>query len=286
MAIAISAARTVDAGAPQCGVTVTGLGAVAVTVTVETSWDGGASWQPVRGGVVSVIDSLYLRDYAVALNAPVVYRVSTGGVVQAVSAAVTVVSSDVWLQDPLAPRSAVSVPAYDSDVGLLLVSGSLSSITRRQVVDQVVVMGSRVPVASVGVRQAPSGVPLAIQGAAMAQADLLRALQALLDTAGQILVRGLPASVPLDPVAHVVVGDVTDAPTMDGLVGVLRTISMVVSQVRPQSLAVVVPWWTYEQVGALVASQVSPTATYAQVAAAMPAGKTYLAWAASPGVAS
>ncbi|NEC93015.1 hypothetical protein G3I71_46475, partial [Streptomyces sp. SID12501] len=37
-----------DAGPPQVGITVSGLGGPAV-VSVEVSWDGGGTWHGVRG---------------------------------------------------------------------------------------------------------------------------------------------------------------------------------------------------------------------------------------------
>jgi hypothetical protein len=57
-------------------------------------------------------------------------------------------------------------------------------------------------------------------------------------------------------------------------------------QVQPVTMRIVVPWWTYDQVVALVVSQIGAGATYSQVLTAQPAGKTYTQWVANPGVAS
>ena len=107
------------------------------------------------------------------------------------------------------------------------------------------------------------------------------ALRSLLLSSGQLVVRGLPVSGLLDPVAHVAVGDATEARFAAGQVSQW---TLTARQTRPTTLRVVVPWWTYDQVKTLIQAQVSPTATYAQVVTAMPAGKTYTDWLADPGV--
>ena len=287
MAVTLTAAQTADAGAPQVGVTVAGLSTTTgCTVVVTVSWDGGATWNTVRGGIVNgALGSTFIRDYVPPLNVSAIYQaVVTGGSTATVTGTVTATSSYAWLQDPLAPRSAVPLSIMLDPAGLFLVTTTFGSFLRAQAADRVTVMGSDLPAISLGVRQAPSGVPLNIQGFMATQGALVASLRVLFATAGQLVLRGLPASVPFDPVVHVSVGDVDEQPTVDGILGVRNTWNLVVSQVRPVSMRVVIPWWTYDQVYALIQTQVSAGATYAAVITAMPAGKTYTQWVANPGV--
>lgn len=291
--MALTVAQTADAGAPQAGITVDGLSVVTpCTVTVSVSSDGGTTWSDVRGGTMTgVLGSTFLRDYVVPLNVAATYRaVVTGGTSATWTTTLTITSPYAWLQDPLAPKSAVQVATVDQSVSsaLLLVAPSFSSLTRKQPSEVVSVLGGALPVAAVGVRQAPSGVPLSIQGLAATQGSLLASLRSLLASSGQIVIRGLPAYAGFDAVAHVVAGDVSDSPVVSGsMLGVFQTFTLSISQVRPVTTRVVVPWWTNDQVTALVQSQLSGgTTTYAQVLAAQPVGKTYTQWLANPGVAS
>lgn len=279
----LTVARTADAGAPQVGITIDGLsGATPCTVLVSVSWDGGATWQPVRGGSLSgVLSAVYIRDYVCPLNVPAVYRaVVTGGTAATWTTTITVASPVGWVQDPLVPRGAVSFAPARRDGSLVVMPGSFATITYDQPADIATPIGSSQPVASIAQRQAPSKVPLVLAGLVSAHAQQLAALRALCKSSGQLVVRGLPVGVPLDPVVH------ARATVSESYGPRMTAITLTLDQVAPVSLRVQVPWWTYEQVAALVATQVGPTATYAQVAAAMPAGKTYLQWLAEPGVAS
>ena len=112
--------------------------------------------------------------------------------------------------------------------------------------------------------------------AASAQGEMVRRLRALFEQAGVLVIRGMHSDCPLDPVAHVIAGDITELPKDGGLYGVHNTWELVVDQVRPTSMKIVVPWFTYDQVKALWDAW-TPAATYAQVIAARP-GDTYLDW--------
>lgn len=276
----IAVAVLPDAGAPQVGITVDGLSTSSPSViTVDVSWDG-LTWLGVRGAqAITVNGAVFLRDYVPPLNLPVTYRLTvlSGPTIPAtLQASITVPSPYGWVQDPLDPRSAVPVSGYRTPDALLLLSTALAEVHRVQVADVVAVMQARLPVASVGVRLAPSDVPLIVRAIVASQGALVKSLQALLDSAGTLVLRGLPADVPLDPVAHVVAAQVTEAPVVGGLLGYRNDWELSVSQVRPTSLAVAVPWFTYDQVKALWAP-----ATYAEAVAARP-GQTYLDWARDP----
>lgn len=269
-----------DSGAPQVGVTVDGLppGSVSV-VTVERSTDG-VSWEVVRGALrEDVMGSKFFRDFVPPLNVACTYRlVTTAPLVAgaALTAVVTVVSDSAWMQDPLDPRGAVPVACVRGAGGLMLLSPSAGEIARVMPADVVRVQGARLPVASLGVRQAPAGVALHLRAITAAQGALVKSLAQLVDTAGTVVLRGLPADVPLDPVAHVIAPDVRDSPVVGGVLGSRRDWVMSVTQVRAPSPRIGVPWWTYDQVKALWVGF-----SYDRVAAARP-GATYLDWLRDP----
>lgn len=281
MAATITAVRTTDPGAPQVGVTVAGLStSTASTVVVDRSWDSGVTWYGVRGGTVAgVLGSVFVRDFACPLNVATLYRATiTGGSSEQVTATVTVTSSQAWIQDPLNPTTACPLYADMAAGHILLTLGSFATSTWAQHVDLATVIGASLPAASISVRQRVSAMPMVLMHDVAAEGGALRSL---LLSSGQLVVRGLPVSGLLDPVAHVAVGDATEARFAAGQVSQW---TLTARQTRPTTLRVVVPWWTYDQVKTLIQAQVSPTATYAQVVTAMPAGKTYTDWLADPGV--
>lgn len=244
-------------GAPRVGVTVTGLGLTPSVVTIETSWDGGATWHRVRGAErITVVSSTFVTDFVPALNVALIYRVvvhSGAAVTGGDRGSVTVPSRTAWAQDPLNPRGAVPIALTPTNEGLWLLADSASSILRAQTVDVATVEGSRLPVASVGTRQAPSGIGLHLRGYAAEQGALVKGLATMLEQSGQIVLRGLPDGLGLDAVLHVVLGDVEDQPGggAGALVGVRRDFVLTAQQVRPSSLRIVVPWWSYADVKAL-----------------------------------
>lgn len=272
-----------DAGAPQVGVTVSGLsGTVESIVSVQVSWDDGRSWHGVRGAERAPVTGVrFFRDHVPPLNTPAIYRlVVHAGTAPAgpLEAPITVPSALAWIQDPLAPRSAVPVTWHRTRDGIALLSASAASVTSRQAIDLAAVEGARYPVASIGVRQAASQIPLHLRALAAEQGALIKGLRAMLAEAGQLVIRGLPASIPVDPVAHVVMGDTEERPVIGGVEGMLTDWHLTATQVRPTSMRIVVPWWTYDQVRALWAPR-----TYAQVKAARP-GATYIDWSRDPEV--
>jgi hypothetical protein len=97
-------------------------------------------------------------------------------------------------------------------------------------------------------------------------------LAKLLKGAGQLVVRGLPDDL-LDPVAHVVVGDATERRFGSGQIA---TWDLRLRQTRPQSLRVVVPFFTYDQVKTIVTDALGAGTTYATVMTEVLAGTTYI----------
>jgi lysophospholipase L1-like esterase len=192
---------------------------------------------------------------------------------------ITISSDRAWVQDPLSPRTAVPVSTYrhESDA-VRLMAGSAQDVSRPQAVDYATVEGSSLPVASVGVRQKPTGVPLVLRpllDLAADQGALVKAIRKLFETSGQVVIRGLPDDLGLDPVAHVVAPDFVETTALGGVLG-YREWRLSATQVRPQSLRIVVPFFTYDQVKATVTDALGGGATYADVLAALPGGETYI----------
>jgi hypothetical protein len=280
--VGIAVALLPDAGAPQVGITVTGMPTSTSSVlTVQVSSDDGATWWPVRGADHLTVTggATFIRDFVPALNTVNLYEliVHTGATPTPTQASITVPADTAWIQDPLYPALAVPVECMPFGDGVLTLADSFASMIRDQRFDAVLVTGARYPVAAVGIRQAPSRIPLHLRTTST-QPDLTDDLRTLLAASGVLVLRGLPAAIPLDAVAHVVVGGVEERPVIGGLIGERNDWSMTATQVRPVAAAIVVPWFTY----AAVFAAWSPS-TYADAMAARP-GEKYLDWLRDPQV--
>jgi len=279
--MALTVVQTTDPGAPQAGITIDGLStSTACTVVVTVSWDGGATFNPVRGGTATgVLGSTFVRDYVTPLNVVATYRaVVTGGTTVTWQAPSTITSPIAWIQDPLAPRSAVGLYADMLSGHVLLTIRSLAGGMWGQQEDLASVVGTDMPAASLSIRQKIANLPLSLMYEVAAEGGRLHGM---LMSAGQVVIRGLPVDGLLDPVAHCSVGG---APEARYASGTISEWTLTARQVTPVTMRIVVPWWTYDQVKALVQSQLGTGATYDDVAAAQPTGKTYTMWLANPGV--
>ena len=277
---AINAEMLTVEGAPQAGVTVTGLEAGNQVISVQVSWDGGATFKDVSGGRrVVAVGGAFVRDYFPPLNVPATYRVvehSISGAPTSDTLPLTIASDRSWLQDPLSPREAVELigdwPHQGSES--MLTWGTATEVSYRQTVESVTVLGSKRPVASVGQRLVAGEMPMKISHEVAAEGGKLRRL---LMSSGVLVLR-MNAPTPLDPVAHVAVGDAVERVLNPGVVGSISTWDLTATQVRPLSLRIVVPFWTYADVNALWVGN-----TYADVSAARP-GDSYLEWLRDPSV--
>lgn len=266
-------------GAPQVGVTVTDLDAGDQIISVQVSWDSQETWRTVSGGDrVVAVGGAFVRDHFTPLNVEAVWRViehSVSGEPATVSDALVVPSEDIWLQDALDPRSAVTLVATGfDDEGRGLMFGSFAHAAWSQPVDIAQVLGDDRPVASVGQRMIAGQVPLVIEHKVAAEGGALRRL---LMRSGQMVLRGHDFDV-LEPVAFIVAAGADE--TRELRVGnpayQVSTWDLTVSQVRPLSLKFVVPWWTYDQVKAMYAGM-----SYDDVKASKP-GASYLDWKKDP----
>ncbi len=257
-------------GAPQVGITITDTTPDTI-VSVEMTW-GDGRWRGVLGAAHrEASGGAYFIDYYPPLNVNVQYRVviHEGEMDGADTASIIVPSTDAYLHDPRDPRSYAPV-AYRRFGDTYLLSGSLIQAAYDQQVELVPVEASDTPVAAVGTRQVASQVPLRLEHRVAAQQGRLRNL---LMSAGTLVATGFPSTI-LPPVAPIVVGAVTERRDDDRIQ--YSTWDLTATVVRPPSLRIVVPWWTYEQVKAMWAG-----ATYADVALARP-GDTYLDWKRDP----
>lgn len=268
-----------DDGAPQVGVTVTGLDVGAQVVSVQSSWDAGNSWRPVGGGDhVDAVGGIFVRDSFPPLNVSTVWRVvehSLAGEPSTVSEPLTVSGDGMWLQNPLDPRDSVQV-VCETDGDRNLMEGSFAAAAWSQTVDFAQVLGADRPVASVGQRMIAGQVPLVIKHEVLAEGGHLRRL---LMNSGPLVLRGHHFDL-LEPVAHFVAPSATESRELrwgpDDTSYQVSTWDLTITQVRPLSLRFVVPWWTYQQVKDLYTGQ-----TYAGVTASKP-GASYLDWAKDP----
>lgn len=273
--MSITVALLADAGAPQVGITVTGLSSPAV-ISVQVSWTPN-EWHSVIGAKeVEAFGSAFFRDHLVPLNLEATYRVvvHTGSMTGDLTDTITVGSDWTWIQDPREPRAAIRVVSEHTPDGGVLMTGSFASAQYRQAVDLAQPLGSRLPVASLGQRLLAGEIPLVVKYDVAAEG---RDLQRLLMDAGALVIRGHRHGL-LEPVAHIIAGDVIEksrrkhGPTK----GLVSTWNLNVTQVRPGNVRVAIAWWTY----GTVADLWDPS-TYEEAYAARPA-RTYLDWQADP----
>lgn len=242
------------------------------TVTVHRTVDGGITWEPIQDAVGKpAVGTILIRDFGAPLNVPVTYRARmSGATVGDVVETVTVPSSTAWIHDPLNPRTAVPVTTTRDSAATALAAEA--SATYEQVVDLATPAGGRRPVASIGVRQAASAVPLTIRTDPDRTTDLAR----LLATAGEVVLRGLPDWFPLPASATVAVGVVTPRVRFTQR-GRVTYWPLTVTEVGPSSLRLAVPWLSWADFKALWPDGT----TFADLKALRP-GWRYLDWMRNP----
>jgi len=257
---------------PRVGVTITGLdNAGESTITVWRAPIGEAR-APVRGlRSVVVVDATYVVDHEVPLGRPVTYtlEVTAGAVVpDTLEVTVTVPSDDAWLQDPLEPSTAVALALDVVDGGVWFHSRALSRLGYAAAGDLVQVLGSRLPTALGGRPSTAAGVPFDVFADSVEECNRVRLL---IGEAFPLLLRTVPALSPLPSLAYLR-AEAVERPVTSLMGGTLTVWELTGDLVRPPSVNLLVPTWTYEQVTAL-------WATYADAAAA---GRTYLDWMKDP----
>lgn len=193
---------------PRVEVVVTPMPGDADEITVYRTWRGQRS--VVRGASRAEVAGAYLvMDYEVPIGTAVSYSCvtySTVGVPSEESAAtvVTAAVTDVWIQDPLDPATAIMVGlATPREVQIVFPS----FLPGKRVMPSAVIpiAGSKLPVGLGGTRQALSGIPLTLHATTQSSAD---EVELLLDQAFPLCMR-VPAAVPqMTGLVYLSVGDV------------------------------------------------------------------------------
>lgn len=236
---------TTDDPCPRVEVLISPMPAGIDEITVYRSWLGNRV--EVRGAKRAEVSGAFLVvDYEVPLGTPVAYTsvgYDVAGIpsLESPSTTQTVAVSDVWLQDPLDPttalRAGLTIPRSD----LMIVAPSFDQASYVSDVAKASVVGSPLAVARVGTRQAASGMPLSVFAGTPTDAA---ALQLLLDQASVLCVRAPSSSVPyLGGLSYIAFSSYQPRPSA----GWTTTLfSLVGDVVRPPGAGIVVSPRTYE----------------------------------------
>ncbi len=199
---------------PRVEVLITTMPGDADTVTVYRSWRGRRT--TVRDAEdTSVSGDFLIVDYEVPFGTPVTYTCRTAdvaGVPSQESAGTTVTMSvtNVWMQDALAPTSALEVRMVrTTDTGLTAHGDSFMPATYSADSSVVPIFGDELPVGLGSVRRAASRMPFGVIAWTPDDADQVRTLLA---QAWPLCVR-TPAAIPqLGGLTYIALPDVTEIP--------------------------------------------------------------------------
>lgn len=261
---------------PWAGVTISGLTA---GTDVLTLWrTAGGDRLPVKGArSLEAVDSAYVIDYEVPLGLEVTYSLEflsgpdTGATA---TASITVASACGYIHDPLDPSVAVPVWASRAPNGEPVLAGTaFAELVRGADVEVHRVLGSSLPVAIGGQRQAAAGVDLSLLADAEVQNTRLRDM---FSRSSVLVVRPLPGWLggALPPVGYVSAPEVAEQPLtarFEHLPESGRHLTrwvLVGQYVRASSASVLIALFTYQDVEALFS-------TYAQKQVSA-GGGTYL----------
>lgn len=248
---------------PRVEITVTPMPVDADTITVWRSWAGRRT--QVRDAVgVTVSGDYFVVDYEAPFGVPVTYTCETAdaaGVPSELSAgtSATVAVTEIWMQDPLDPASAIEVATTGSSAGVRALADSFTGHTAEMPAETVTVIGSGEPIALGGTRQAPSQVPLKVKARTVADAEAVRNLW---NQAFPLCVR-TPTKMPFYRGLAYMVFDYTETPHPDW---VQVTFAATARVVRGPGRGVVVQPRTYDHL-------LDEAATYAGL---LPLYPTYL----------
>lgn len=204
---------------PRVEIEITPMPGDAVTVTIWRNWAGQRF--PVRGARdATVSGDFFIIDYEAPFGVPVVYTCTTGDVDGNPSLlspnsdqALLDIEDTIWVQDPIDPTTAIPIPLMGDE--MFLEASSFASVTysvpSSGSVNQVI--GSGMPVAYAGARQAASNMPLSVF---TPDVDTTFAFRELMLQAYPFCMR-TPARVSmLTGLTYVAAGDVTETLRIDG----------------------------------------------------------------------
>lgn len=268
---ALSLEALTDYPCPRVRLTLTGLGASAVSVKITRS--NGAAALTVPGALQwEVVDSGVLTDYACPLNTQATYTLWVDGVIADVKT-ITLPSATAWIQDPRQPDRALPVHTGDDSPGALTMrSEALKEINYPVAGAAMAVMGDPLPVAFGGQRMAPKGVNTSVSAYDVEGADAFREL---ISEAPILLLRTTSDMVPLPPLVYLL-ADVAEQPKNVHIGGSFTAWNVAGDFVRPVMQQVISGFLTYDDVQAVLGVY-----TYDEVAA-LAGGTTYLDWQKNP----
>lgn len=264
--------ETIDSPVPYIGVTIDGAAASGTTIRLWREWSGQRAVVRGTDGMV-VLGADYVDDWEAPIGVPVTYRaeiLAGPALAAADSATVTLTSASGWLSDPLDPTAGVPVSCdHDPSGRTSLTSQALSRWEWGEAGSVAHVLGDPIPVGLGPGASGPQGVPLSIFTETVEATTALHGL--LSSQAGQYLIRALPHWWPLPALGYWRISRAM-MPLNAFLGGTIWEWELTGTQVRPQTITVAVPLWTYADVQALWGG-----ATYGQVqAAASGLGLQYL----------
>lgn len=253
---------TSETPVPHVQVTVDGAATSGTTVRVWREWGGQRA--VVRGAdSLVVLGSDVIEDWEAPLGVPVTYRVEVlagPDLTGTVAATVTLESASGWLSDPLDPTMGVPVSCgHDSDGKTVLTAQALSQWAWPDLGGVMHVMGDRIPVGYGPGAGGPTDVPLNVF--TDTAEDTTRLANLLDSSAAQFCLRALPHWWPLPPLGYWRISRAL-MPVNAFVGGTIWEWELTGTQVRPQTLKVAVPLWTYDEV-----QTVWETLTYDQVQA-------------------
>lgn len=193
---------------PRAEVVITPMPGDIDEITVYRTWRGQRS--VIRGASRAEVAGAYLVvDYEVPIGTSVSYSsvgYDTVGVPseESLATAVTVSVTDVWIQDPLDPTTALQVGLT---IPREIQAAFPSFLPGKRVMPSAVVpiAGSSLPVGLGGTRQALSGIPFTLHAMTQSAADTV---EVLLDQAYPLCVR-VPGAVPqMDGLAYLAIAEV------------------------------------------------------------------------------
>lgn len=239
----------VAADIPAAGITITGLDPSGPSVVTLWRSTAGGRRRSVRGWRNRVVyESDYAVDYEVPLERDVTYEleVVSGALIPELTQWTSFIESETgFIQDPLMPLSGVPVSGNRDD--LYFTNTAFKDLTYAVESSEVAILGSNEPVALTGQRMAASGVSFDMITRAAEQATGLRNLLA---ETPLVLVRPLPSWGPLPDLIYTV-PEVVESPLDVSWGGSFTRWSLTGNTVRPPSIDVLVPLWTYADVEAL-----------------------------------
>ncbi|ALY09593.1 minor tail protein [Arthrobacter phage Laroye] len=173
--------------APSAQVTALDLGVTAVKTQVVRE-SGGQGWSVPGWRGKNTLNAETMIDWFPPLGRPVTYTLFVNGV--STSSRTVIIPSTVgYVVDPLQPETAMPVDIVDNG-GLYLSHEALTQRSYKSRSNQEFPLGGRYPIASMGPRQAISGITFVLNAPTTAVADQL---ESLVEDTPVLLFRPLPS---------------------------------------------------------------------------------------------